>query len=219
MSNLFILYSLSCNVACCPCKLTFFPDFSWDMIFSFKYGYSITLVTDISFLRKFKFCALVHVCSVTSIISDYATLWTVANQASLCMGFSRQEYWSGLPLLCSRDWTTRDWTHVSCIAGGFFTHWATSVQSLSRVWLCDPMVLSMSAFPVHHQLLEPTQTHVHHVGDAIQPSHPLSSPSPPAFSLSEHQDLFQWVDSSHQVAKELEFQNQSFQWIFRTDIL
>ena len=66
----------------------------------------------------------------------------------------------------------------------------------------------------------PTQTHIHRVSDAIQPSHPLSSPSPPAFNLSEHQGLFKWV-SSHQVAKVLEFllQHQSFQWIFRTDFL
>ena len=64
--------------------------------------------------------------------------------------------------------------------------------------LCDPMDCSTPGFPVHHQLLEPTQTHVHQVGDAIQPFHPLSSPSPPAFNLSQHQGLFQWVGSSYQ---------------------
>ena len=87
--------------------------------------------------------------------------------------------------------------------------------------LCDPMDCSMPGLPVHHQLLKLTQTHVHWVGDAIQPSHPLSSPSPPAFNLSQHQGLFQWVSSSHQVAKVLDFQlqHQSFQWIFRTDFL
>ena len=96
----------------------------------------------------------------------------------------------------------------------------SSVQSLSPVWLCDPMECSMPGLPVHHQLPEPSQTHVHRVGDAIHPSHPLSSPSP-AFSLSQHQGLFQWVSSSHQVAKVLEFQlqHQSFQWTFRTDLL
>ena len=77
--------------------------------------------------------------------------------------------------------------------------------------------------PCHHQLLEFTQTHVHWVGDAIQPSHPLSSPSPLAFNLAQHQGLFRWVGSSHQVAKVLEFQlqlqHQSFQWTFRTDFL
>jgi len=70
-----------------------------------------------------------------------------------------------------------------------------------------------TGLPVHHQLSQPTQTHVHHVGDAIEPSHPLSSPSPPAFNLSQHQGLFKLVSSSHQVAKVLEFQlqHQSFQ--------
>ena len=95
----------------------------------------------------------------------------------------------------------------------------TSVQSLSRVWLCDPTDCSMSGFPVHHELPEPVQIHVHRVGDAIQLSHPLSSPSPPAFNLFQNQGLFQWVSSLHQMAKvlELQLQYQSFQWIFRTD--
>ena len=74
----------------------------------------------------------------------------------------------------------------------------------------------MPGFLVHHQLPEPTQTHVHRVGDAIQQSHPLSSPSPPTFNLSQYQGLFQRVCSSHQVARVLEFQlqHQSLQWIF-----
>ena len=77
--------------------------------------------------------------------------------------------------------------------------------------LCDPMDSSTPGLPVHHQLPECTQTHDHRVGDAIQPSHPLLSPSPPAFNLSQHQDLFQCVSSSHQVAKVFELQLQSFQ--------
>ena len=87
--------------------------------------------------------------------------------------------------------------------------------------LCDPMNRSTPGLPVHHQLPEVTQTHVHQVSDTIQPSHPLSSPSSSAFNLSQHQDLFQWVGSSYQVAKVLEFQlqHQSFQWIFRTYFL
>ena len=87
--------------------------------------------------------------------------------------------------------------------------------------LCNPMDCSTPGLPVHHQLPEFTHTHVHWVHDAIQPSHPLSSPSPPAFNLSQHQGIFQGVSSSHQVAKGLEFQlqHQSFQWIFRTDLL
>ena len=87
----------------------------------------------------------------------------------------------------------------------------------------DPTDCSMPGLPVHRQLPELTQTHVHWVSDAILPSnqHPLSSPSPSALNLSQHQDLFKWVSSSHQVAKLLEFQlqHQSFQWIFRTDFL
>ena len=71
-----------------------------------------------------------------------------------------------------------------------------------------PMNCSMPGFPVHNQLLELTQTHVHSVGDAIQPSHPLSSPSLPALNLSQHQSLFQWVGSSHHVAKVLKLQLQ-----------
>ena len=74
--------------------------------------------------------------------------------------------------------------------------------------LCDPMDCSTPGLPVHHQLPEFTQTHVHWVSDAIQPSRSLLSPSPPAFNLSQHQGLFNWVSSSHQVAKVLEFQLQ-----------
>ena len=86
--------------------------------------------------------------------------------------------------------------------------------------LCDPMNSSMPGLPVHHQLPESTQTHVHRVDDAIQPSHPLLAPCP-AFNLSQHQGLFKWVSSSHEVAKVLEFQlqHQSFQWTPRTDLL
>ena len=81
-----------------------------------------------------------------------------------------------------------------------------SVQLLSHVWLfATPMDCSTPGFPVHHQFPEPTQTHIHWVSDAIQPSHPLSPPSPPDFSLSQHQGLFQWVSFLHQVAKVLEF--------------
>ena len=87
--------------------------------------------------------------------------------------------------------------------------------------LCEPMNCSTPGLPVHHQLSEFTQTYVHWGDDAIQPSHLLSSPSPPAVNLSQHQGLFKWVSSSHQVAKVLEFQlqYQSFQWIFRDDVL
>ena len=89
----------------------------------------------------------------------------------------------------------------------------SSFQSLSRVRLWDPMNHSMPGLAVHHQLPEFTQTHIHRVRDVIQPSHPMSFPSPPALNPSQHQSLFQWVNSSHEVAKVLEFQLQhhSFQ--------
>ena len=88
----------------------------------------------------------------------------------------------------------------------------------SCLTLCDLVDCSMPDFPVH---LELTQTHVHWFSDAIQPSHPLSSPSLHAFNLPQHQSLFQWVSDSHQVAKLLEFQlqYQSFEWIFNTGFL
>ena len=87
--------------------------------------------------------------------------------------------------------------------------------------LCDPMNRNTPGLPVHHQLPEFTQTHAHRVSDAIQPSHLLSSPSPPAPSPSQHQGLFQWINSSHEVAKVLEFQlqHQSFQWTPKTHVL
>ena len=103
--------------------------------------------------------------------------------------------------------------------------WDISIQfssvTQSRLTLCDPMNYSMPGLPVHHQLPEFTQTHVHWVGDAIEPSHALSSPSPSAPNPSQHQGLSQWVNSSHEVAKVLEFQfqHQSFQWTPRTDLL
>ena len=87
--------------------------------------------------------------------------------------------------------------------------------------LCDPMDYSMPGFNVHHQLLELAQTHVYWIGDAIQPSHPLSSPSPSTFNLAQYQGLFQCVSSLHLVAEVLKFQlqHQAFQWILRTDFL
>ena len=98
----------------------------------------------------------------------------------------------------------------------WYCHQFSSVAR-SCLTLCDPMDWSMPGFPVHYQLLQLAQIHVHRVCDAIQPS--LLAPSPPAFNLSQHQGLFQWVSSSHQVAKVLELQHESSQWIFRTDFL
>ena len=141
-----------------------------------------------------------------------------------------------------------DQTWVSWIVGRFFTNWATreapvllggskeiihvkqlvlcliytqfSSVAQSCPTLCNLMNRSTPGLPVDHQLLEFTQTHVHQVSHATQPSHPLSSSSPTAFNLSQHQGLFKWVSSSHQVAKVLDFQlqHQSFLWTPRTDL-
>ena len=131
----------------------------------------------------------------------------------------------------------KDQTHVAYITGRLFTTdppgkplrnititlnllpFSSLTQSCPS--LCAPMDCSMPGLPVHHEHPEPTQTHVYRVGDAIQPSHPLSSPFPPAFNLLQHQGLFEWVSSSHEVFKIVEFQLQhhSFQWIFRTAFL
>jgi len=101
--------------------------------------------------------------------------------------------------------------------------WSDQIRSVTQLCptLCNPMNRSTPGLPVHHQLLEFTQTHVHLVSDAIQPSHPLSSPSPPAPNPSQHQSLFQWVNSLHEVAEVLEFQLQhhSFQRNPRADLL
>ena len=142
----------------------------------------------------------------------FVTPWTVAHQAPLSMEFSRQEYWSGLP--CPppghlQEPGTEPTSPVSPAGqeGSLpLCHVGSPLMLLLLIivkcmmWgrdlnltLCDPMDCSTPGLPVHHQLLEFTQTHVRWVGDAIQPSHPLSSPSPPAFNLSQHQGLFQWI--------------------------
>ena len=119
--------------------------------------------------------------------------------------------------------------HISFLHSSLFPSFLFSFQNLSSVQLLSRVQLfatpmdwaSKPGFPVHHQLPESTQTHVHWAGNAIRPAHPLSSPSPPALNLSQFQGLFKWVTSSHQVAKvlELQLQHQSFQWIPRTDLL
>ena len=127
---------------------------------------------------------------------------------------------AGCPLM--DEWIKRMWKK-SITHKHTHTHEYTGIfSSVSRSCptLCDLMDCSTPGFPVHQHLLELAPAHVHWVSDAIQPSHPLSSPSL-TFNLSQHQGLFKWVSSSHQVAKVLEFQlqHQSFQWMFRTDFL
>ena len=108
---------------------------------------------------------------------------------------------------------------IFCIGRWILYHWASpQFSSVAQLCpnICDPMDCSMPGLPVNHQHLELTQTHTHHVSDTIQPDHPLSSPSSPALNLCQHQGLFKWVNSLHEVAKVLEFQlqHQSFQRIF-----
>ena len=121
----------------------------------------------------------------------------------------------------SNYWVHRIKRTAESLISGLSISVTLSSVTQSCPTLCDPMNHSSPGLPVHHQLPEFTQTHVHRVGDAIQPSHPLSSPSPPAPNPSQHPGLFQWVNSSHEVAKVLEFQLQhhSFQWTPRTDLL
>ena len=137
---------------------------------------------------------------------------------------ARIQKWVAFPFSRGSSWP-RDWTCVSHIAGGFFTIWDTkgtylywkkkkkshcfSSVAQSCPTLCDPMNHSTPGLPGHHQLPEFTQTHIHRVSDAIQPSHPLSSPSPPAPNPSQHQGLFQWVNSSHEVAKVIVYMNSN----------
>ena len=110
-----------------------------------------------------------------------------------------------------------------CFEYGYKIHQQNQFSSVvqSCQTLCNSMDCSTPGFPVFHCLPEFAQTHIHWVSDAIQPSHPLLPSSAPAFPLSQHPGIFQWVSSSHQIARVLEFelQYQSFQWIFRIDFL
>ena len=173
----------------------------------------------------------------------FATPWTVAHQASLSMGFSRQKNWSGLEIFPAQGWSPHLPKNIKCKNGNCMTvyniilyivlplcppvvsyifcvfNWTKSSPhccsvAQSCLTLCNPMDCSTPGFPVLHYLPEFAQTDVHWVGDAIQPSHPLSAPSPPAFNLSQYRDLFQWVSSLHQVVKvlDLQLQHQSFQY-------
>ena len=124
---------------------------------------------------------------------------------------------------------TDTWTLLHCLIWYCQNEWGItallssdfSSVAQSCPTLCYPVNRSTPGLPVHYQSPELPQTDVHWVSDAIQPSHPLSSPYPPAFNLSQHQGLFQWVSFLHQVAKVLEFQlqHQSFQWTPRSDFL
>ena len=137
-----------------------------------------------------------------------ATPWNAAHQAPPSMGFSTQAYWSGVPLpsLIQCHYLIIKWSIHQDNATILNSSVQLSSVTQSCPTLCDPMNHRTPGLPVHHQLPEFTQTHIHRVSDAIQPSHPLASHPPPTSNPSEHQSLFQWVNSSHEVAKVLEFQ-------------
>ena len=129
-------------------------------------------------------------------------LWCLGNCKNIPFQFairnSLELYWSNWIYFC----INRNRIHILCISQ---RHQFRSVARSYQI-LCNPMDCSTPGFPIHHQLLKPAQTPVHWVDDIIKSSHPLSSLSPPAFNLSQHQGLFQWVSSLHQVAKVLELQ-------------
>ena len=177
-----------------------------------------------------------YVLSLSSCVRVFTTPWAIALQAPLSTGILQARILEWVAMPSSRGSSQpRDRTWVFSATHKFFTIWATreanglytapvprrevqfSSVAQSCPTLCDSMDCITPGFPVHHQL----QTHVHWVSEAIQPSHPLSSPAPPAFNHFQHQGFFKQVSSSHQVAKVLEFQlqRQSFQWIFGTDFL
>ena len=155
--------------------------------------------------------------------------YVVLQLANLCPAFAS---FSFCPKCCYNKWPS--WQIHDSLLRIHYSECICCSEALSilRLWncfsvaklcpaVCNPVHCSMPGFPVLHYLPEFAEIHVHWVGDAIQPPHPLSPPSPPALNLSQHQGLFQRVSSSHQVAKvlALQLQHQSFQWIFRTDFL
>ena len=163
-------------------------------------------------------------------IQLFVTPWTIAWPGSSVHGILQARRLEWVAITFSRESSRlRDWTQYPALQAysllseppgkpKILAQFSSVAQSYLTLW--DPMDCNTAGLPVHHQLLRLIQTHVHWVSDAIHPSHPLSSPFP-AFNLSQHQGLFQWVSSSHQVAKVLEFplQHQSFQWTPKTDLL
>ena len=163
-----------------------------------------------------------HICIHIYKISNSREKWQRTIQRNFPFSFCTLYNWAFFPFLdyitCYPKNETLYYILIKPFSSLLF-QFSSVAQSCPT--LCDPMNRSMPGLPVHHQFPEFTQTHVHWVGDAIQPSHPLLPPFPPALSPSQHQGLFKWVSSSHQVAKGLEFQlqHQSFQWTPRTDLL
>ena len=208
--------------------------FHWSFLFFFLCCFllgsrgSLTLIS----ITLRGYAGLASVLSCFSHVQLFVTPWTVALQDPQSLGFSRQEYWSGLPCPPPRD-LPNPWMEPASFmsparAGMFFTT-STTRLCFSSVQ-CSRSVMSDSLRPHGPQHTRPPcpsptpgvySNSCQLFGDAIQPSHPLPSPSLPTFNRSQHQGLFKWVSSLHQVAKVLEFQlqHQFFQWIFRTDFL
>ena len=184
-----------------------------------EFGGVLQLITfwkvELRFSSCFAYCKFLKKMATHSSILAWRIPWTEDPGGLPSMGVAQSRTW--LKRLSSsrhRFWRTGHWSLLIWVAirEGFSEEvtverserWFSSVQSLSRVRLCDPM--NHSSLSVPHQLPEFTQIHVRRVSDAIQPSHPLSPRSPPAPNPSQHESLFQWVNSSHEVAKVLEFQ-------------
>ena len=181
-----------------------------------QYAVSVKYTPGFKYIVQKKSVLLFHVffskfvCLVAqSCVWLLATVWTVARQAPLPMEFSRQEYWSGLPFPSPGDLpeprikpaflmftSLQEDSSPTEPSGKPFAKFQFSSVAQSCPTLCDPMKCSTPGLPVHHQLPEFTQTQVHRVSDAIQPSHPLLSPSPPAPNPSKNQSLSQWVNQS-----------------------
>ena len=148
--------------------------------------------------------------------ADHNKLWKILKEMGIPDHFTchLRNLYTGQEATVRTGHGKTDWFQIGkgvrqgCILSPCLFDVYTEFSSVAQLCptLCDPMNLSTPSLPVHHQVLEFTQTYVHQVGDAIQPSHPLSSPSPPAPNPSQHQGLFQGVNSSHEVAKLLEFQ-------------
>ena len=170
----------------------------------FKETWQALIISSAANLISIPALCVLCLCHKTSINIHIWFVQSFGNVSLVSLCFHRNDYGElyffliYLNLLCALGQTV----------ASYFTqdnhHFSSVAQSCPT--FCDPMDCSTPGFPVHYQLLEPTQTHVHRVSDVIQPSHPLPSPSPPALDLSQHQDLFQWVNSLHQVARVLELQ-------------
>ena len=167
-------------------------------------------------IERFFFWVIVTNPSILSLKSQCKVLgrminWWIDDTLALLLVFCVCGFHPVCPLMDKeKRLKEASWWEEIDYGGNWVLFWWAQFSSVTQscLTLCDPMDCSKTGFPVHHQYLELAQTHVPWVGDAIQPSHPLSSPSPPAFNLSQHQGLFQWVSSSYQVAKVVEFQLQ-----------